>query len=124
MLKLTLVPGLFSSSKILYPPVWGGQDRAKLTANNQIFSFLDGNLDWREFTLALDTLLIGGEASWARGIDCVGVSVLVLVHSRPWACCARVANDWLCSGATVLDLPQRRGNQQKAQRDRPSLSRL
>ena len=43
---------------------------------------------------------------------------------RPWACCERVANDWLCSGATVLDLPQRRGNQRKAHRDRPSLSRL
>ena len=23
-------------------------------------------------------------------------------------CCALVANDWLCSGATVLDLPKRR----------------
>ena len=33
--------------------------------------------------------------------------MLVLVHSGPWLCCALVANDWLRSGATVLDLPQR-----------------
>ena len=33
--------------------------------------------------------------------------MLVLVHSGPWLCCALVANDWLRSGATVLDLSQR-----------------
>ena len=33
--------------------------------------------------------------------------MLVLVHSGPWLCCALVANVWLRSGATVLDLPQR-----------------
>ena len=33
--------------------------------------------------------------------------MLVLVHSGPWLYCALVANDWLRSGATVLDLSQR-----------------
>ena len=43
MVKLTLIPGLLSLSKILYPPVWGGSRSDKLTATNQIFSVLDGN---------------------------------------------------------------------------------
>ena len=41
-----------------------------------------------------------------RGVNCVCVSVLVLVHSEPWLCCARVANDLHHSGATVLGLPK------------------
>ena len=49
----------------------------------------------------------GNAGPWRRLCQCLSKRAYAVVYSGPWLCCALVANDWLHSGATVLDLPER-----------------